>query len=158
MNLEVLEYDAERDFDAVRRIWRDVGWIEPEEESQDEGLKAMLQGGRCVVTPVHGSAECSVIRLPGSLRYQQRDLSLGIVAAVTTSRVARRLGAARLLTAETLALLAAEGHVVAGLGMFDQGFYDQLGFGSGSYVPSFRLDPKSIQVERPVRPPAPSHP
>jgi hypothetical protein len=41
---------------------------------------------------------------------------------------------------------AAEGALVAGLGMFEQGFYNQLGFGTGSYDHWVSFDPAQLTV------------
>ena len=41
----------------------------------------------------------------------------------------------------------AEGALVAGLGMFDQGYYDKLGFGSGAYSHRVAFDPARLSVK-----------
>jgi hypothetical protein len=69
------------------------------------------------------------------------------VAAVATSRVARQRGLAGELTAAAIARDAADGAAVAGLGMFDQGFYNRLGFGTGAYVRENTFDPAALRVE-----------
>ena len=73
------------------------------------------------------------------------------VTAVTTSRIARKQGFARVMTARQLAEAAENGAEVAALGMFDQGFYDQVGFGTGGYEHSIRFDPARILTARSVR-------
>jgi hypothetical protein len=65
---------------------------------------------------------------------------------VTTSRVARKQGLASRLAAELIAVDAAEGAQVAGLGMFEQGFYDQLGMGTGGYELWASFDPARLRV------------
>jgi predicted acetyltransferase len=42
---------------------------------------------------------------------------------------------------------------VSGLGMFDQGFYDKVGFGTGSYENWITFDPATLNVDYPFRPP-----
>ena len=37
--------------------------------------------------------------------------------------------------------------------MFDQGFYDQLGFGTGSYVSEVHFDPNTLKLKNRFRPP-----
>ncbi len=153
MTIEILEYNRARDFDAVKEIWQEVGWIDADEENEVKGLEYALEAGNCIVFPVDGVAECAVLRHPGQIRCGNEDLQLGVIAAVTTSRVARRMGAARKLTADTLASQAEAGCAVAALGMFDQGFYDQVGFGSGSYISRFSFDPATLNINTRFRPP-----
>ena len=154
MTIEILDYDHDRDFDAVKQVWLDVGWLDEDNvEDHEKGLEALLTTSKSVVFPIDGVAECSVISQPGFMRYLNADLNLGIVAAVTTGHVARRMGAARKLTADVLATLAEDGAEIAALGMFDQGFYDQLGFGSGAYISIFHFDPHTLNVTNRFRPP-----
>jgi len=81
------------------------------------------------------------------MRYLDEDLPMCALTAVTTGRVVRKQGIASRLTAFSIALDAAEGALVAALGMFDQGYYDRLGFGSGSYVHWVKFDPAQIKVK-----------
>ena len=153
-NIEILDYNHERDFEAIKQIWIDVGWLDADDIDDDEkGLEAMLNCSKAIVFPIDGVAECAVIFQEGYMRYLQEDLNLGIVAGVTTGHVARRLGAARKLTADSLATLAEDGAEIAALGMFDQGFYNQLGFGTGSYVSEVHFDPNTLNLKNRFRPP-----
>ena len=150
--MEILDYDEERDFEAVHRIWIECGWI-GDDKNETDAFRGLIRVNDCIVLPVHGRAECAVMSTPGQIRHLETDLELGVVAAVTTSHVARRLGAAAKLTAETLARQAESGAAVSALGMFEQGFYNRLGFGTGSYANHFRLDPATLVVPRMTRPP-----
>jgi len=147
------DYEPERDKDAVKRIWLEAGWLQPEQPRQEEAFEYFIGSGRGHVAEWNGSAECFVLANPGTLQYQTHELPLCNVAAVTTSRVARRMGLARRLTARAIAMAAAEGAAVSTLGVFDQGFYNQLGFGTGSYLHWLVLDPTNIQVPVKARPP-----
>ena len=149
--MEIRDYDHENDFDALDQIWHDVGWIS--EERETEGLKNMVQVSDCVVMPIDGRAECAVMSTPGEFRHLSNDLPMAAITAVTTSRVARRLGGAQALTAEMLARQAEAGRCVAVLGMFDQGFYDRVGFGTGAYTSAFTFDPDSLRIDVGFRPP-----
>lgn len=154
MSIDIQDYDHARDFDAVKQIWLDVGWLnEDNVDDYAEGLEVFLKTAKTVVFPIDGVAECSVVSQPGFMRYLDQELELGVIAAVTTGHVARRMGAARKLTAESLATLAEDGAEVAALGMFDQGFYNQVGFGSGSYISHFHFDPHTLNVTNRFRPP-----
>ncbi len=144
------EYDPERDKDAVRRIWRETGWLR---KGKEEASDALIDAARAFVAETGGEAECAVVTAPGSLRYLQEDLTFSAVTAVATSRVARKRGLASRLTALAVAADAADGALVSGMGVFDQGYYDRLGFGSGSYKYRVALDPADIRVG--VRPRVP---
>ena len=65
---------------------------------------------------------------------------------VVTSRVARKQRLASRTTARALAHCAERGSLVAGLGIFDQGFYDKLGFGTGGYDHFATIDPATLTV------------
>jgi len=73
-------------------------------------------------------------------------MPFSVVAGVTTSHVGRRQGLASRTTAMAVARGAAGGAVVAGLGMFEAGFYDRIGFGTGSYDHYLDFDPRSIRL------------
>ena len=138
--MELATFDRDRDLDAAKRVWKEVGWVRSIGEAG--WLADFLDGSDCVVARVDGEAECVVVCANGSIRYEEfpdnaTDLSMCAVTAVTTSHVARRLGAARRLTALSLAEQAQSGAEVARLGMFDQGFYETVGFGTGNYVNRF---------------------
>ncbi|MFP4343465.1 MAG: GNAT family N-acetyltransferase [Anaerolineales bacterium] len=139
-------YDAERDREAVQRIWLEVGWLEDDEKKM-EAVDRFVAEGRALVAEVEGAAESMVLSSPGTLRYLEEELNLAGVSAVTTSRVARRQGLAGRLTARLIAEDAAAGAAVSVLGMFEQGFYNQLGFGTGPYEHWTSFDPAQLQVD-----------
>lgn len=136
-------YDPERDRPAVHRIWKEVGWGE---HSSDEDRERFIECGRGMVAELNGEAECHVCTCPGTIRYLEEDLPFSCVTGVTTSRIARKQGFAKRLLAQLLAVDAAEGALVAGLGMFEQGFYNQLGFGTGGYEHWVSFDPARLNV------------
>ena len=145
-------YDPDRDKKAVARIWREIGWLEKKEH--EKAMDAVLKSGRTMVSEVNGEAECMVNTAPGTLRYLDEDLDASLITGVATSRVARKRGLARALTAKALAQEAACGMKVALLGIFEQGYYNQLGFGNGSYEHWCIFDPANLNVD--VRPPIPT--
>lgn len=146
-------YDEERDLDALTRMWREVGWIDRDDDDDVVGLQEFLAAAPTSVADVRGDAECAVSRSTGSIRHEDTDLPLCIVAAVTTSHVGRRQGLASGLVAETLAAGVQEGAAVAALGMFDQGFYDRFGFGTSGYAHRWTFDPATLKVPVPEDPP-----
>lgn len=143
-------YDHERDVDAARRIWREVGWLTSDDTSQ---IDAFLTSSRGHVAELGGAPECLVLTQPGTVRYLDRDLPLGIVAAVTTSLIARKQRLGGRLTARAIAHDVEKGAAVSALGMFEQGYYDKLGFGSGAYSHRVALQTSGLRVPRAGRPP-----
>ena len=149
--MEVRPYEHGNDFAAVQRIWREVGWID-----SDDSAKAMehfVADSNGLVATIDEDPESFVMRSPGKIRYQDSDLDLSVVAAVTTSLIGRKKGFASRLTAQILAEAREDGAAVSILGMFEQGFYDLLGFGSGSYEHHLTFDPSSLRVDVPYRTP-----
>lgn len=144
------EYDPERDREAVHRIWYETGWLE---KGKEEHMDMWIECGPAYVAEMEGEAECLVLMAPGTIRYLDEELPFACVSGVTTSRVARKQGAASRLAARAIAKDAAEGALVAGLGMFEQGFYNQLGFGSGTYEHIIAFDPARLRVPAKARPP-----
>jgi len=132
------------DREAAVRIWREVGWIE--KPAHEQAFDAVLESGSAYVAALHGAPECLATAHDGRLRYLDEDLPATCLTAVTTGRTARRQGLAARLTAHALADRAARGDAVAMLGIFDQGFYNRLGFGNGSYERWCTFDPASLDV------------
>ena len=139
-------YDPQKDKKAAYRMCHEVGWV-GDGKVGEQAIDAFLKGSRALVAEINGEAECLVNSMPGVIRYQDEDLPLSAVTAVLTSRIARRQGLAKRLTAQVIAADAAEGALVSGLGMFEQGFYNKLGFGTGPYEHWFSFDPGQLKVK-----------
>jgi GNAT superfamily N-acetyltransferase len=142
------EYDAERDRDSVQRMWRGIGWLK---EGQEEAVDLFIAASHALVAEVDGDAEGLVGSMPGQMRYQQEELSLSAITTVSVGRRVRKRGVARRLVAQLLAADAADGAHVAALGMFEQGYYNRLGFGTGSYEHWMSFDPAQLRVANPRR-------
>ena len=142
MERRMRPYNSDRDRDAVCRIWREVGWIDSEDD--EKALDIFLESGRTVVADLDGTPECMVNTDPGTLQYLDEELPTCCITGVTTSRIARKRGFATSLTARALQLAAEDGASLALLGVFDQGFYDRLGFGNGSYEHWYTFDPTQL--------------
>lgn len=143
-------FDMKRDLKAVKRIWMECGWVD---ESEAKWLEDFFGVGDALVGTLDDEAECSVHSTPATMQYLGETLSLGAVTAVTTSRIARKTGFARQLTARLLARQAEQGCEISALGMFDQGFYDKVGFGTGAYDQWIVFDPATLEVDATFRPP-----
>lgn len=147
-------FDPDRDREAARRIWREAGWLD-HVESVDKEASAdrWITAGRAFVAEVNGDAECVVTTAPGTLSYLCEELPLSCVTGVTTSRVARKQGHALRVTSRAVAEDVRDGAIVAGLGMFEQGFYNRIGFGTGAYGVKAAFDPGQLTVRTSPRVP-----
>lgn len=148
---KIREFDPKKDSRAAHRIWREIAWIDNSE--QERYLDIFLSEGRTLVAELGKSAECLVASKSGILRYLKEDLNLSVVASVGTSRIARKQGLATKLTAKIIAEDAEAGALVSTLGIFEQGFYNLLGYGMGGYEHWISFDPADLQIEAKIRPP-----
>jgi len=148
--MELRVYDSQRDREAAHRIYMEVGWLE---KGQEENVDRAIQAGRAHVAEIEGSAEVIVTTAWGTLHYLGQPLPLCAVTGVTTSRVARKQGLGARVTARAVAQDAADGALVAGLGMFEQGFYNRIGFGTGGYEHWVAFDPAQLRLRAAARPP-----
>ncbi len=148
--MEWRNYDHDHDQTAVHRIWSEVGWLSPDKKRAVKALDIFLGAGRKLVALMDGEAECLVSTDRGSLRYLDEELPFAGVSGVTTSRIGRKQGFARRLTALAVAKDVADGALVSGLGMFEQGFYNKLGFGSCGYEHRVSFDPARMSVSADV--------
>jgi hypothetical protein len=143
--MKLRPYDAKKDQEAVQRIWYEIGWMS--ESDQKKLIDKFVDGSRGLVIELDGEAECLALSAPGIFRYQSEDLSLSAVTTVATSRVARKQGYASYLTANLIAAEAADGALVSALGIFEQGFYNRLGYGSGPYENWISFDPAQLNIK-----------
>jgi hypothetical protein len=151
--VDISPYVAERDREAVQRICQEAGWLDPEDLDSAEGIDLYLQCGRALVARFEEKAESLAAAAPGTLQYLGAELPFSGITTVATSHVARRKGLATRLTARLVALEATEGALVSWLGVFDQGYYDRIGFGSGTYDHRVALNPRELSVPVPNRRP-----
>ena len=129
--IKIRPYDYKKDFEDIRKVWHEVGWMEFE---NSESMKIFFESGRTTIAEIAGHTESMALTITGELFHQKSRLNLSVVGAVTTSHIARKLGLARKITACRIAEDAANGAHVSTLGMFEQGFYNTLGFGTAAYV------------------------
>jgi hypothetical protein len=141
--IEICPFNLERDKEAALRIYREVGWLE---KGKEEAALAHFRASHGIVAALRGEAESLATCAPGTLRYLEEDLPASFITGVTTSRIARKQGFASQLTARVVAQDAAEGALVSLLGMFEQGYYDQLGFGTLGYGHRVSFAPTQLRV------------
>lgn len=149
--MDIRAYDPDRDLADVQRVWREVGWIT--DDDQEKVLPPFLADAHAIVAEQDAHAECMVTIHDGSIRLDEVDLPVAVVSSVTTSLVGRRRGYARRMCAEQLVAAAERGAAVAILGMFDQGFYNKVGFGTGASMLRHQFDPALLTVPVPDRRP-----
>lgn len=148
--MNIRAYNPETDYEQAFRNWFEIGWVEKDDK---EKLKPYMEAGKAWVSEINTEVECLVITYPGTMRWMTEDLSLGAVVAVTVSRVARKQGIASRVTAHAIADDAKDGALISGLGMFEQGFYNNLGFGTGGYEHHIAFDPLHLNIKGRPRPP-----
>jgi predicted acetyltransferase len=142
--MQFRDYDPSKDKDAVHRLLREVGWME---KGKEDLWDAYLSACRVLVADLDAAAECLVGTIPGVIRYLDHDLPMLEVTLVATSHIARRQRLASTLLARALALGAADGALVSRVCVFDQGFYNRAGFGTGGYEHTLLFDPSALKVD-----------
>lgn len=140
MKDNIRTYSAEKDKKAVQRVWKECGWM-GEEKKEAEVLDIFLKSSKGVVYEMGGDAECLVVSTKGRLFHTGTALQHSAITSVATSRIARNLGIASKTLARVLANDVAKGAAVSGLGVFEQGFYNRLGYGNGVYENWIGFDP-----------------
>ncbi len=150
----IRDYQTDTDLEPLFNLLREIHWVDKEDSMQD--LDKFLKSGRTIIGSVNGSLECLTGSYTGSMRYLAEDIPLSAVTYVATGLAVRRRGLAKRLTANLLANDALDGASLAMLGVFDQGFYDKIGFGSGAYQFNVRCDLGDMRTVKPVKklPPA----
>ena len=139
-------YDPQKDKKAVFRILNECGWVQ--NEKKDKYLNKFLPAANTIVHEVDGDAEVMATSSDGIIRYLNEELKLSAITGVTTSLMARKQGIAGRLTATRLALDAQKGSEVRALCIFDQGYYNKLGFGNGNYECIVAFTPATLSIKR----------
>jgi hypothetical protein len=141
--MEYRNYNHEKDKEAAHRIWHECGWLD---KGKTDHFDAIAIKARVIVADIDGEAECLVTSIPGDMDYLGERLQFSCVSAVTTSLIARKRGIAARLTATRIALDTLDGFIVSGLGIFDQGYYDKLGYGTEAYHNWVCFSPAALNV------------
>ena len=145
----IQDYVAAKHLKNVIRSWYECGWIE--KESEETAVEQFHSESDCFVATLDESPECSVATAPGTIRFLDEELEMSAVTAVVTSRIARKRGLAKATLAHAVYQAIKSGFEVAALGMFEQGFYDQLGFGAGQYEQIIHFDPADLKKKSEFR-------
>jgi len=139
-------FDLKKDKDAVFDILNECGWVH--NKKKDKYLNNFLPVANTLVIDVNGKAEVMATSSVGTIRYQEEKLKLSALTGVTASLLARKQGFAGKLTATRLALDAEKGAEVGALCIFDQGYYNKLGFGNGNYEQIVCITPATLNIKR----------
>jgi hypothetical protein len=118
--IQIRDLDLPADGKSLQRVWREIGWSDS--ERSDRVMLDVFAEGSASVGTINDEVECAVLTQPGTMRLDQQDLPLCVVAAVTTSRIARGLSLAQKLTCPSTRTRTANGccrgrprHVRSGL-------------------------------------------
>lgn len=147
--MNIRPYNEEQDLADIERFWLDLHWLSTE---KDPMLSTFLSSGNVQIAELAGRAEALAMSAEGYFTYLDRHLPMAAIAAVTTSTVARQHKIGLTVTASVLARAQQNGAAISVLHMFDQGYYDQLGFASGSYDHWFEFDPSSLKLKTKAKP------
>ncbi len=145
------KYDSKKDKDAVYGILNECGWVH--DKKKDKYLNLFLPKANTLVMDINDHAEIYATSSDGSIRYQDEQLKLCAITGVSASLLARKQGYAGRLTATRLALDAAKGAEVGALCIFDQGYYNNLGFGNGNCERIVSFTPSTLKIDRKVKTP-----
>ncbi len=150
-----IPYDPEKHLEGSLTTWKDAGWLE---KGKEDTAAEIFKASTGLVGTVDDSVLALVLSNTGDLHHVLHEATLPFcsVSGVTVAFQGRKEGFGAALTAELLAIAAGKGAVCAGLGMFEQGYYDRVGFSNMPYWRNFYLRPSEIDLDgsmssRPVR-------
>jgi hypothetical protein len=138
-------YDHKKDKKAMNQIFKEVGWIEG---NNYDGVDILVKDSDSILAEINNNPECIVSSNIGEMKYLNEKLSASFITNVTTSFVARKRKLAKELTAQKIVIDVEKGAAVSLLGMFDQGFYEMLGFGSGNYKTTVKFSPSTLKIKK----------
>jgi predicted acetyltransferase len=144
--LKFRNYNFNIDKKYVHRIWQEIGWID-KDKRKNKALDIFLENNHAIVAELNEEVEGLAISTPGSIRYLNEELKLNAITGITISRIARKKGLGGKLTASIIADNALNGALVSALSMFEQGFYNKLGFGTGCYENFISFDPSQLNID-----------
>jgi len=151
MNKIVIRDYTKEDFPAINRIWKECGWLE---EKMDSTVQEIIGDSHIKVAEINHSVEASAMATDARLQYQNTVISANVINAVTVSLIARKSGLASQALASLLADEAMRGVPLSVLGMFEQGYYNKMGYGTGNYFRQLHVDPAELHIPVKCRIPA----
>ena len=145
------KYDEKKHKDSVFRLLNEAGWVD--NKKKDKYLNVLLPNENCIVHEIAGKAEIMVVSSNGEIYHQNKKLKFSATTGVVASLIVRKQGLTGKLTAIKMALDAEKGAEVAGLQIFDQGYYNKLGYGNGNYERFVAFTPSTLKIDRRVKQP-----
>lgn len=131
-------------------LWNEAGWAQDRTHAL-EAADVLYSMGQTWVMDAQGSGLAALVStIPGTIQHGIAQVPLSIVRSVLVSRRYRRRGLALRGTAQALATAYAAGAQTSILGIFDQGFYDRLGYGTGPAHILWRIDPGFLRAPVPA--------
>ncbi len=143
--MEYRKYDSQKDKKAVYRILNECGWVH---DKKNKLLNTLIPSANTLVSSINNEVEILVHSVIGSMKYLDEELKLSAVTGVNASLCARKQGLSSKLTAIKIALDAINDADVSGLCIFDQGYYNKLGFGNGNYENVACFTPATLNINR----------
>jgi len=142
------KFDYKKDKEAVYRILNEAGWVH--DKDKDKYLNEFLPKGDTWVATIDDEPEVMVVTSKGTIKYLDKEIQLGAVTGVVASFIARKQSIAGKLTANKIAMDAMNGAEVETLCIFDQGYYNKLGFGNGHYETVVEFCPAFMNIKRKI--------
>ena len=139
-------FDLKKDKDSVFRILNECGWVH--DKKKDKYLNEFLPKANTLVHEIDDEAEIMVNSSVGSIRYLEESLTFSAITGVVASLKVRKQGLSGKLTAIRMALDAEKGAEVSGLCIFDQGYYNKLGYANGCYDRIVGFTPSFLNIDR----------
>ncbi|MCP4646496.1 MAG: hypothetical protein GY852_02020 [bacterium] len=138
-------YDKELHLKKCISIWMDAGWLD---KGQEKLAENWFNSADALVGEHNNETVALALSHRGSYYHKlhHEELPFCAVTGITVAFHGRKLGFAGSLTAELLARGAERGEIVAGLGMFEQGFYNKVGFGNYPYMKLVYFRPADLVV------------
>ncbi len=111
-------------------------------------MEIFIKKGDSIVTEYNNEVEALVSSNYGKIQYLGNELNYSNIGEVITGLTVRNKGLGGQLTAVKIAQEAASGIHVTGLGMFEHGFYNKLGFGTASGNKVYSFSPSALKIDK----------
>lgn len=144
--MKIRKYNKETDEKALEQVAKEVGW-------NPVTMKLYVEEGRELVAEVDGRVEAFCSTSSGNIQYLDEQLSFSEIGTVAASLLVRKQKISGTMTALKIVEDAEAGAAVCALGMFDQGYYDKMGFGTGSYTLGITFPLKALMIKGKARVP-----
>ncbi len=151
--MKVRKFDINQDFKQVVNLWHEIGWLKSNDPDDNPGIQYLLDSSDVWVYEENGKIEASSLGVPGEMNYLKDKLPFHGLSGVVVSPIVRKKGLASRLVSKSLIEGYNKGYAVSGLLMFEQGYYNHLGYGTGSYDHKFTFDPSFLNVKKKARTP-----